>query len=141
MTHFSIITIWGLGACLAAVGTIAGSNDWIAPRHPMDDWRAAGRIIDLHQHLDYAPELLARAAKVMDASGIGLGVDLTPGTVTPGPNGEPSEFQSHKAMADKLFPGRWIHYMNLDYRNRAMLLKAVPATRGTGNPIKWRFAT
>jgi hypothetical protein len=24
---------------------------------------------------------------------------------------------------------------------RAMLLKAVPATRGTGNPIKWRFAT
>jgi hypothetical protein len=28
-----------------------------------------------------------------------------------------------------------------DYGFRAMLLKAVPATRGTGNPIKWRFAT
>ena len=83
----------------------------------MDEWRAAERIIDLHQHLDYAPELLGRAAKVMDASGIGLGVDLTPGTVTPGPKGEPSEFQSHKAVADKLFPGRWIHYMNLDYGN------------------------
>ena len=53
----------------------------------------------------------------MDASGIGLGVDLTPGTVTPGPKGEPSEFQRHKAIADKLFPGRWIHYMNLDYGN------------------------
>jgi len=117
MTHFSLITLWGLGTFLAAAGAVAGSNDWIAPRQPMDEWRAADRIIDLHQHLDYAPDLLVRAANVMEASGIGLGVDLTPGTVTPGPNGEPSEFQSHKAVADKLFPGRWIHYMNLDYRN------------------------
>jgi len=117
MTHFGMITLWGLGVCVAAQGAISGPNDLIPPRHPMDDWRAAGRFIDLHEHLDYTPELLARAAKVMDASGIGLGVDLTPGTVTPGPNGEPSEFQSHKAMADRLFPGRWIHYVNLDYRN------------------------
>ena len=41
------------------------------------------------------------------------------------------------------------HYTNkrvdrertMEFRFRAMLLKAVPATRGTGNPIKWRFAT
>ena len=117
MTDLSLIILCGLGACVAAQGAIPGPNDLIPPRQPMDDWRAAGRIIDLHEHLDYTPDLLARAAKVMEASGIGLGVDLTPGTVTPGPNGEPSEFQSHKAMADRLFPRRWIHYMNLDYRN------------------------
>jgi predicted TIM-barrel fold metal-dependent hydrolase len=80
-------------------------------------WRAQHRIIDLHQHLDYKPELLARAIKIMDASGIGLGIDLTPGTVTPGPNGEPSEFERHKKMEDTLFPGRWVQYMNLDYKN------------------------
>jgi hypothetical protein len=30
-------------------------------------WRAEHRTIDLHQHLDYKPELLARAIKIMDA--------------------------------------------------------------------------
>lgn len=80
-------------------------------------WRAEHRIIDLHQHLDYRPEILDRALRVMDFSGIGVGVDLTPGTVTPGPNGEPSEFEQHKKMEDTLHPGRWIQYMNLDYRN------------------------
>ena len=69
-------------------------------------WRAEHRIIDLHQHLDYKPELLARAIRVLDAAGVGLGVDLTPGTVTRGPNGEPSEFERHKQMEDRLFPGR-----------------------------------
>src|SRR5215470_15215154 len=70
-------------------------------------WRAASRLIDLHQHLDYQPELLARAIRVMDAAGIGLGIDLTPGTVTPGPNSAPSEFEQHKKIEDTLFPGRW----------------------------------
>jgi len=51
----------------------------------------------------------------MDASGVGLGVDLTPGTVTPGSDGQPSEFEAHKKVADTLFPGRWVQYMNLDY--------------------------
>ena len=44
-------------------------------------------------------------------------MDLTPGTVSHGPSGEPSEFQQHKEMEDKLFPGRWVQYMNLDYKN------------------------
>ena len=80
-------------------------------------WRAEHRTIDLHQHLDYKPELLARAIKIMDAAGVGIGVDLTPGTVTPGPNGEPSEFEQHKKMEDSLAAGRWLQYMNLDYKN------------------------
>jgi hypothetical protein len=82
-----------------------------------DQWRAEHRIIDLHQHMDYTPELLARAIRVLDASGVGLGIDLTPGTVTPGADGAPSEFESHKKMEDTLFPGRWVQYMNLDYKN------------------------
>ena len=84
---------------------------------PAEQWRGEHRIIDLHQHMDYTPELLARAIRVMDASGVGLGIDLTPGTVTPGPDGGPSEFELRKKMEDMLFPGRWVQYMNLDYKN------------------------
>src|SRR5271163_4550292 len=97
---------------------IAGAQDDVAAVvRQADEWRAEHRIIDLHQHMDYTPELLARAIRVMDASGVGLGIDLTPGTVTPGPNGEPSEFEAHKKMEDTLYPGRWIQYFNLDYKN------------------------
>jgi predicted TIM-barrel fold metal-dependent hydrolase len=94
--------------------TLAG--DVGARQRQADQWRAAHRIIDLHQHLDYQPDSLAQAVKVMDASGVGLGIDLTPGTVTPGPDGQPSEFESHKKMEDSLYPGRWVQYMNLDYK-------------------------
>jgi hypothetical protein len=38
-------------------------------------------------------------------------------------------------------PRRRAPEFTTDFTDRAMLLKAVPATRGTGNPIKWRFAT
>ena len=38
-----------------------------------DEWRAEHRFIDLHMHLDYDPERLARAVRIMDASGIGIG--------------------------------------------------------------------
>ena len=96
----------------------AHSEDAVAATvREADQWRAEHRLIDLHQHLDYTPEFLGRAIKVMDASGIGLGIDLTPGTVTPGDGGQPSEFESHKKMEDSLFPGRWVQYMNLDYKD------------------------
>jgi hypothetical protein len=108
-----------------ATGTAPFSYQWYTiPRDDVaavvaqaDQWRAEHRIIDLHQHMDYTPELLARAIRVMDASGVGLGIDLTPGTVTPGAGGGPGEFESHKKMEDTLFPGRWVQYMNLDYKN------------------------
>lgn len=78
-------------------------------------WRAQHRIIDLHQHIDCTTQALARAVKIMDAAGVGIGVNLTPGTVTPGPQGGPSEFEQNKAVADALYPGRFLQYMNLDY--------------------------
>src|SRR4051812_41801780 len=80
-----------------------------------DQWRADHRFIDLHQHIDYSEEHLARAIRIMDASGIGIGVNLS-GGVTTSKNGEPSEFEKNKTLADKLYPGRFLHYMNLDYR-------------------------
>src|SRR5438045_3189904 len=95
----------------------AAEEDWRAAQRQAQIWRAEHRTIDLHEHLDYTPGLLGRAIRVMDAAGLGMGVDLTPGTVTRGPNGEASEFEQHKQMEDKLFPGRWVQYLNLDYKN------------------------
>jgi predicted TIM-barrel fold metal-dependent hydrolase len=80
-----------------------------------DLWRSQHRIIDLHQHIDCTTQCLARAVKIMDAAGIGIGVNLTAGTVTAGTNGGASEFEQNKKLADTLFPGRFLHYMNLDY--------------------------
>ena len=79
-------------------------------------WRAEHRTIDLNQHINYTTQHLARAVKIMDAAGLGLGVNLSGGTVTRGTNGEPSEFERNKRLADTLFPGRFLHYFNLDYR-------------------------
>jgi predicted TIM-barrel fold metal-dependent hydrolase len=78
-------------------------------------WRAEHRLIDLHQHIDYSPEHLARAVRIMDAAGIGVAVNLS-GDVTTSKDGEPSPFEKNKTLADKLFPGRFAHYMSLDYR-------------------------
>jgi predicted TIM-barrel fold metal-dependent hydrolase len=78
-------------------------------------WRAEHRIIDLHQHIDCTTQHLVRAIKIMDAVGIGIAVNLTAGTVTPGKDGGPSEFEREKQLADKLYPGHFLHYVNLDY--------------------------
>ena len=102
----------------AQLGMAQGASSEVeAARHAAGTWRAEHRIIDLHQHIDCTPQHLARAVKIMDAAGIGLGVNLSGGTVTRRSEGEPSEFERHKALADALYPGRFLFYMNLDYRN------------------------
>src|SRR5882757_1856036 len=80
-----------------------------------NQWRAEHRIIDLHQHIDFTTQHLARAVKIMDAAGLGVGINLSGGIVTKGTNGAISEFERNKRLADSLFPGRFLHYMNLDY--------------------------
>ena len=80
-----------------------------------EQWRAEHRIIDLHQHVDYTTQHLARAVRIMDAAGVGLAVDLDGGTVTRGREGAASAFARNKALADALHPGRFLHYMHLDY--------------------------
>lgn len=97
----------------AGLGSGAGAQ--AKPLTAAQIWRSHQLIIDLHQHIDCTTQRLARAVKIMDAAGVGIGVNLTAGTVTPGPNGGPSEFEQNKRLADTLFPGRFLHYVNLDY--------------------------
>lgn len=84
------------------------------PEAKPEQWRAERRLIDLHQHVNFSEPHLARAIKIMDAAGIGIGVNLSGGTVTRKGDAA-SDFERHKATADRLHPGRFIHYMNLDY--------------------------
>jgi predicted TIM-barrel fold metal-dependent hydrolase len=78
-------------------------------------WRAGRRLIDLHQHIKLSPEHVHRAVRIMDRAGIGLAVNLGSGTVTRGADGGPSTFENGKALTDRLYPGRFLHYMTLDY--------------------------
>ncbi|MDP9150095.1 MAG: amidohydrolase, partial [Myxococcota bacterium] len=79
-----------------------------------EGWRAAHRLIDVHTHIDATVERMAQALRVMDAVGVGVAVNLSGGTVTHAP-GQPSQFEYTKRLADEAFPGRFVHYMNLDY--------------------------
>jgi len=101
--------------CLFGSTLAVAQEDLAAVRKQADQWRAERRIIDLHQHIDFTPEHLARAVKIADQAGVGIITNLGTGSVTPGPNGEPSEFERNKRLADQLHPGRFIHYMVLDY--------------------------
>lgn len=83
-------------------------------RAQCEAWRAARRTIDLHQHINGTTQHITRAVRVMDRAGIGISVNLSGGYVTRGTNAL-SEFERNKRMADALFPGRFLTYMNLDY--------------------------
>ena len=88
---------------------------WIAAAAgPADTWRAEKRIIDMHVHLDGSAGGMARAAGILDRAGVGIGVNLSGGTVTH-MDGEKSQFERVKALADGRHPGRFVHYMNLDF--------------------------
>lgn len=81
---------------------------------PADTWRAERRIVDMHVHLDGSAGGMARAAAILDRAGVGVGANLSGGTVTH-KDGERSQFEKVKALADGRHPGRFVHYMNLDY--------------------------
>ena len=85
-----------------------------AAAEPADTWRAEKRIIDMHVHLDGSAGGMARAAAILDRAGVGIGVNLSGGTVTH-KDGEASQFERVKALADGRHPGRFVHYMNLDF--------------------------
>ena len=77
-------------------------------------WRKERRLIDLHQHVGSSEALLKRAVSIMNLAGIGVGVNLSGGTVTHKKD-ELSAFERNKALGDRLHPGRFAYYMNLDY--------------------------
>jgi predicted TIM-barrel fold metal-dependent hydrolase len=83
--------------------------------HPQQ-WRADRRLIDMHQHINSTTQHQARAVRIMDRAGIGVSVNLSGGTVSRGAGGI-SAFERNKALADRIFPGRFLQYMNLDYRD------------------------
>src|SRR5688500_15360743 len=95
--------------CLLPGGrTIAAAEDDLpAVRKEANQWRAEHRLIDLHQHVAMTPDHLARAVNIMDSVGIGVAVSLGSGSVTPGPNGEPSGFEQAKKLTDDRHPGRF----------------------------------
>ena len=106
----------GLGVVLALLPAVASASDEVtAVQRQAQIWRVEHRSIDLHQHIDYTTQHLARAVKIMDAVGLGIGINLSGGIVTRSGTNISSEFERNKQLADQLFPGRFLHYMNLDY--------------------------
>jgi predicted TIM-barrel fold metal-dependent hydrolase len=100
----------------AATANTTPADDMASVRAAADQWRAAHRLIDMHMHIDPTPEHMGEAVRVMDAVGIGVGIELSGGTVTH-EKGQPSEFELVKKFADEHFPRRFLEYMNLDYSN------------------------
>jgi predicted TIM-barrel fold metal-dependent hydrolase len=105
-----------LAFTLGLISSAHAADDVAAVRAEAARWRAEHRIIDLHMHIEAKEERYERAVRIMDAAGLGLGVNLSGGTVTPGTNGAPSAFAQHKALADHVAPGRFLLYFNLDYK-------------------------
>jgi predicted TIM-barrel fold metal-dependent hydrolase len=104
-----------LSLAAATACLIWAAGDPSSDRSRESQWRAERRIIDLHMHIEGTPERFDRAVGIMDRAGIGIGVNLSGGTVTRPADGGPSEFARIKALADERHPGRFLHSMNLDY--------------------------
>ncbi len=141
--HSLVPLLLGLAACpghKAAPESLAKGEDAVAPPRPeaaataavanadaeppdvqavqreADSWRREHRLIDLHEHILPVAEALAHAVKIHDEVGIGLAVNLSGGTVTPTRQG-PSDLEYTVALANQLYPGRFLEYMSLDYEN------------------------
>lgn len=108
---------WIGGLSLVMMFTPSGLRAESEARRAADTWRAEPRIVDLHQHIDFTTQHLARAVAILDAAGIGLGVNLSGDITTRPREGGSSEFERNKHLSDTLYPGRFILYMNLDFRN------------------------
>ncbi len=102
---------WMLSALALACTAGAGESE---TNQEASRWRSERRLIDLHQHVGYREDFLRRDISIMDASGVGVVVNLSGDTVTSQP-GSASAFQQNRELADRLFPGRFIHFMSLDY--------------------------
>ena len=108
-----LLPVLCLGVATASA-TARAAASLTATRQPAEAWRAEHRLIDLHQHVGYREDHLRRCVQIMDAVGVGVVVNLSGGAVTHKP-GETSEFERNRALADRLFPGRFVHYFSLDY--------------------------
>jgi predicted TIM-barrel fold metal-dependent hydrolase len=101
---------------LVLTSSFAAADDVAAIRSRAAQWRADHRTIDLHMHIEAKEERYRRALKIMDAAGIGIGVNLSGGTVTQGADGGPSRFEVNKDLVEEIAPGRILLYFNLDFK-------------------------
>ncbi|MCX6868998.1 MAG: amidohydrolase family protein [Verrucomicrobia bacterium] len=99
-----------------ALALALGLPGQAADRRPSlpEQWRQEHRIIDLHQHVNGTEEHVSRWLRIMDRVGVGVGVNLSGGTVTAKP-GELSAFERTQVLTERLAPGRAVLYFNLDY--------------------------
>lgn len=81
---------------------------------PADSWRGEMRVIDLNMHLPASRPAIERVARGMERAGAGAGVNLDGGTVTRKDDGK-SQFERTVALAEEAAPGRFVHFMDLDY--------------------------
>ncbi len=102
--------LWRLACCLTT-SLLAAETP---PPWPGDQWRRDHRIIDLHEHINATEEHVLRAARILERSGVGIGVNLSGGAVTRRP-GEPSPFERTRDLFERVAPGRFVQYFNLDY--------------------------
>jgi len=111
--HSTTLHLIGFSVLALSCSTAQLAQAATAPEQA-EAWRAQHRTIDLHQHINCTTQHLTRAVRIMDRVGIGVAVNLSGGSVTRGTNAA-SEFERNKRLTDTLFPGRFVHYMNLDY--------------------------
>jgi hypothetical protein len=117
MRASALFSLMLIGCAIVHGATLTGdttAEGLAATRRAAELWRKERRLIDLHLHVNSTTQHLSRAVKILGAAGIGLGVNLSGGTVTRKSEGL-SEFERNKTLADRLFPGRFLYYMNLDY--------------------------
>lgn len=102
------------GPLAGAAPVSAAEPSPVAAAMSPEAWRRERRIVDMHLHVEPLPERLDRAVAILDRAGVGTGVVLGAGTVTPR-DGRPSEFEVARDLAGRLHPGRFLHFMLLDY--------------------------
>jgi len=108
------LLLFPLLVALALQTSESGAGEETPPPWPGDTWRQDHRIIDLHQHINGTEEHVLRTVRIMDRVGLGVGVNLSGGSVTHAP-GKRSAFEKNQALANRLAPGRIVQYFNLDY--------------------------
>jgi predicted TIM-barrel fold metal-dependent hydrolase len=106
----------GVVTLLAAVANVsrAEPTDPRADALSADVWRRERRLIDMHMHIEPLSERYARAARIMNAAGIGVGVELGSGTAV-SHGGKPSELEAATTVSREHAPERFVHYAILDY--------------------------
>ena len=78
-------------------------------------WRASHRLIDLHQHINLTTQHLARAVKIMDRSRRSASPSISARARSPADGRRALRLRTRQSLDGPLYPGRFLHYMILDY--------------------------